>query len=158
MNNKAAAYIFLLLTSFFTILVSARNPDQPIADVQIKIACVGNSITYGSTIVNREKNAYPRQLQAMLGKEYEIRNFGVSGTTLLKNGNHPYWNTLEYEDAKNFAPDILFVKLGTNDSKLGNRSHLDEFNDNYIELIQSFKQNNDEKDIYNKYKRHRISY
>lgn len=145
MNNKAIAYIFLLLTSFFTFFVSARNPDGPKADVQIKIACVGNSITYGSTIVNRQKNAYPRQLQAMLGKEYEVINFGVSGTTLLKNGDHPYWNTQEYQDAKNYDPDVLFIKLGTNDSKQQNRIHLDEFKNDYKELIHSFRQRN--KDI-----------
>ena len=29
----------------------------------IKVACVGNSITYGAGISNREKNSYPAQLQ-----------------------------------------------------------------------------------------------
>ena len=55
-------------------------------DNKIRIACVGNSITYGSRVENREKNAYPVQLQAMLGEGYEVANFGVSGATLLKKG------------------------------------------------------------------------
>lgn len=33
----------------------------------IKVACVGNSITYGAGISNREKNSYPAQLQYYLG-------------------------------------------------------------------------------------------
>ena len=138
--------IFLFV--FFTIQqVSAIHQNKSVNDSNqknpIKIACVGNSITYGSTIVNREKNAYPRQLQAMLGKEYEVRNYGVSGTTLLKSGDHSYWNTQEYKDAKNFDPDILFIKLGTNDSKQQNRVYLDtNFEKDYKALIKSFKEKN----------------
>ena len=32
----------------------------------IKVACIGNSITYGANIPNRNKNSYPAQLQAYL--------------------------------------------------------------------------------------------
>ena len=34
---------------------------------KIKVACVGNSVTYGYGIKNRETNCYPAQLQQMLG-------------------------------------------------------------------------------------------
>lgn len=47
----------------------------------IKVACVGNSITYGAGISNREKNSYPAQLQYYLGDDYEVRNFGSNGAT-----------------------------------------------------------------------------
>lgn len=143
MNKKAIAYLFIVLTSFFIIFILVTKPKKLKTDDRIKIACVGNSITYGSTIVNRNKNAYPRQLQAMLGEEYEVKNFGVSETTLLKNGDHPYWSTQEYWDAKDFDPDILFIKLGTNDSKLKNRIYLDKFKKDYKELIRNFKVNNE---------------
>ncbi|TKC07388.1 GDSL-type esterase/lipase family protein [Pedobacter frigoris] len=105
----------------------------------IKIACVGNSITYGSGIVDREKNAYPAQLQAMLGTNYQVMNFGVSGTTLLKKGNIPYWNTPAYKKALESKPDVVFIKLGTNDSKLVNRAFYAEFENDYKELINSFQ-------------------
>ena len=49
----------------------------------VRVACVGNSITYGAGIANRQQNSYPAQLQYYLGADYEVRNFGVSGTTLL---------------------------------------------------------------------------
>jgi len=108
----------------------------------IKIACVGNSITFGSGIANKEKNAYPQQLQAMLGMQYEVRNFGVSGRTLLKKGDYPYWETETYNNALLFKPDIVYIKLGTNDSKLQNRIYLHEFEANYLELITNFKKQN----------------
>lgn len=110
----------------------------------IKIACVGNSITYGARIQNLEKNAYPAQLQNLLGTNYMVKNFGVSGTTLLKKGNRPYWKAEEYQKALAFDPDIVFIKLGTNDSKSQNRVFLDKFEADYRELIGSFKiQNKD---------------
>ena len=108
----------------------------------IKIACIGNSITYGAGVANREKNAYPTQLQELLGSQYTVRNFGVSGRTLLKKGDHPYWETEAYKKALLFKPDVVYIKLGTNDSKQQNRVYLDEFETDYEELIASFKEQN----------------
>lgn len=108
-------------------------------EAQIRVAAVGNSITYGHGVANREKNAYPAQLQSILGKEYEVRNFGVSGRTLLKKGNYPYWETSEYSEALEYKPDIVIIKLGTNDSKAVNGKYLNEFKSDYIELIDSFR-------------------
>lgn len=113
------------------------------AQSPIKIACVGNSITYGAGMVNREKNAYPVQLQAMLGDGYEVQNFGVNGTTLLKSGDYPYWNTNQYKSALNYNADIVFIKLGTNDSKAQNRVNLGDFENDYHSLISSFQVRNE---------------
>ncbi len=124
----------MLLMIIFTSAKSQGN--------KIRIACVGNSITFGSKVENREKNAYPVQLQAMLGEGYDVANFGVSGATLLKKGNKPYWNQPEYKKALEFKPDVVFIKLGTNDSKLINRQFHNEFNNDYTTLINSFKQVN----------------
>src|SRR5690606_25963367 len=104
-------YILILLIGlFFKPQFSWATVGDP-----IKIACVGNSITYGSGIVDREHNAYPAQLRAMLGEGYEVRNFGVGGATLLNKGDKPYRKTEAYADALRFKPDIVFIKLGTND-------------------------------------------
>jgi lysophospholipase L1-like esterase/pimeloyl-ACP methyl ester carboxylesterase len=107
---------------------------------KIKVACVGNSITAGAGIADSKVNAYPAQLQSLLGEEYEVSNFGVSGTTLLKKGNSPYWNTPSYQRALQSKPDIVFIKLGTNDSKLVNRAYYGEFKNDCHELVQSFVQ------------------
>lgn len=104
-----------------------------------KIAVVGNSITYGAGIANREKNSFPAQLQAYLGDGYEVVNFGVSGRTLLSKGDYPYVATQEYADSKAFQPDIVLIKLGTNDSKPQNRKYFQEFAGDYQALIDSYR-------------------
>jgi lysophospholipase L1-like esterase/dienelactone hydrolase len=107
---------------------------------KIKVACVGNSITVGAGITDSKHNSYPAQLQSLLGNDYEVSNFGVSGTTLLKKGNSPYWQTPKYQQALQSNPAIVLIKLGTNDSKLVNRVYLDEFKSDLHELVQSFVQ------------------
>ncbi len=107
---------------------------------KIRIACVGNSITYGATIENREINSYPAQLGTMLGNGYEVSNLGVSGATLLHKGNFPYWKTATYQKALDFHPEWVFIKLGTNDTKPVNRVFLNEYVQDYKDLIVSFRQ------------------
>ena len=123
----------------FTLLILALSSlNFPQKDV-IKVACVGDSITYGSRIENREANSYPAQLQKMLGEGWEVQNFGVSGATMLKKGNKPYWELDAFQQAKDFAPDVVIIKLGTNDSKPQNWEYGSEYVADYIEMIQEFK-------------------
>lgn len=107
---------------------------------KIKVACVGNSITYGSGIPNRDSLSYPAQLQFWLGKDYDVQNFGVSGATMLKTGDRPYWNEPTFQQAKEFQPDIVLIKLGTNDSKPQNWENAEQFRPDYQEMIDAFNQ------------------
>ncbi|MDC0497388.1 GDSL-type esterase/lipase family protein [bacterium] len=116
------------------ILKYATSVDEP-----IRVACVGDSITYGASIKGRANNCYPAQLQRLLGKAYEVQNFGVNGATLLKKGNNPYWRTKRFKPAHAFNPDIVVIKLGSNDSKPDNWRHKDNFVDDYVALIESFR-------------------
>lgn len=111
----------------------------PSANAKTKVAFIGNSITYGAYIPNREKNSVPAQLQAYLGKDYEVVNFGVSGSTVINRGDYPYILTPEYAAAKKFRPDIVLIKLGTNDSKPQMQKHFDQFISDYQKLIESFR-------------------
>ena len=114
-----------------------------VAGGKIKVACVGNSVTWGMTIIDREKNCYPAQLQKMLGDKYEVRNFGHSGTTLLQHGHRPYVDQQEYQDALNFKADLIIIHLGLNDTDPRNwPEYSEEFNADYIRLIDSFRQAN----------------
>ncbi len=106
---------------------------------KIKVACIGNSITFGSGISEREVNSYPAQLQQILGDEYEVQNFGVSARTALSKGNFPYIETAQYEESLTFNPDIVLIKLGTNDSKIRNFEFIDEFPADYKAIIESYK-------------------
>lgn len=105
---------------------------------EIKIACVGNSITFGSGISNRDQHSYPAQLQYWLGDDYEVKNFGVGGTTMLKKGNKPYWIQPEFQQIKDYQPDIIIIKLGTNDSKPQNWQYSSDFETDYKQMIDEF--------------------
>lgn len=105
---------------------------------KIKVACVGNSITYGAYIENREQNSYPAQLQVYLGEGYEVKNFGVSGTTALTEGLFPYINTDEYKRSLEYNPDIVLIKLGTNDANERNDKWRANFEKDYAELVASY--------------------
>lgn len=87
------------------------------ADSVTRIACVGDSITYGAAIRDRANHCYPRVLGDLLGKEYTVRNYGVNGATLLKNGDRPYWKLGAFKQATDFGPNVVILKLGTNDTK-----------------------------------------
>lgn len=97
-----------ILSLFFVTLPSVFFP-------QVRIACVGDSITYGAGIENREQNSYPAKLQKLLGRDFEVRNYGRSGSRLSKGAPLSYWETQELKDALLFNPQVVIIMLGTND-------------------------------------------
>jgi lysophospholipase L1-like esterase len=119
----------LLLAFFVGILTFAQSP--------IKVAFVGNSITQGPGRENPD--SYPLQVAAILGDTYQVKNFGVSGRTLLKKGDFPYWNEPQFQQVKDFQPDVVIIKLGTNDSKPQNWANKEEFVKDYLDLIAEFR-------------------
>ena len=124
--------IFLLA---IVILTTSFTSAQP-----IKVACVGNSITYGYTLPNREVNCYPAQLQQMLGDKYQVGNFGKSGATLLNKGHRPYMQQEEFKKAFDFAADIVVIHLGINDTDPRDwPNYRDFFVRDYLQLIDSFR-------------------
>jgi lysophospholipase L1-like esterase len=110
-----------------------------VAQKTIRISCVGNSITAGSRLTHPEKNAYPGQLQQLLGSGYEVKNFGVGGRTVIKDCDRSYMATPAYQEALKSNPDIVTIKLGTNDSRLPYRLQIDSFIADYKTLIHSFQ-------------------
>ena len=120
----------ILLLALFSIM-TARAAEP------IKVACVGDSITQGSGA--QKGKSYPAQLQALLGDGYQVGNFGVSGRTLLKQGDFPYWKEKKYQDALAMEPAIVIIMLGTNDTKPQNWKFEAEFVADYRELVQSFQ-------------------
>ncbi len=108
----------------------------------LKVACVGNSVTYGYGIPDK-KNSYPSQLQNLLGNKYKVENFGKSGATLLRKGHRPYIQQKEYKKALEFKADIVIIHLGLNDTDPRNWSKFrDDFTTDYCNLIQDFKDSN----------------
>jgi lysophospholipase L1-like esterase len=139
MINKLIAMVVLSLGLSATGAMAAA-PMAPIDSsaykAPVRVACVGDSITQG---IGAEKGkSYPSQLQELLGDSWKIGNFGVSGRTLLKKGDHPYWNEKAYQNALGFKPDVVIIMLGTNDTKPPNWKHEAEFVADYKELVNSF--------------------
>lgn len=111
---------------------------SPKADA-IKVACIGNSITDGHGIPFAPANGYPAQLQKLLGKDYLVKNFGVSGRTMLNKGDLPYMNEMAWKDAVAFKPDVVIIKLGTNDSKPQNWQYGEEFKQDLKQMITTLR-------------------
>lgn len=104
----------------------------------VKVACLGNSVTYGYGLTDRENLSYPGQLQTLLGKDFEVGNFGHNGATLLKKGHNPYHLTATFKEALIFRPDIALIHLGLNDTDPRNFSqHQVDFEQDYAWLIET---------------------
>lgn len=107
---------------------------------KIKIACVGDSITFGYGSVDPTKDSYPSQLQLLLGDQYEVGNFGVTCAGTLFCGDFPYISTPEFVSSILFSPDIVIFMLGTNDGKAGNfTGHENLLRANMITLLNTYK-------------------
>jgi acyl-CoA thioesterase-1 len=122
------------ITFCFTLLIATGL----FAQSKIKVACVGNSITFGYGLKPGE--SYPTILQQLLGDKYEVSNYGISARTLLRKGDKPYWNEAKYKEVLALNPDIVIIKLGTNDTKPQNWQYKDDFVKDYEDFIESFKQ------------------
>lgn len=105
----------------------------------VRVACIGNSITFGAGIRNRSRDSYPSVLARMLGDSYWVKNFGVSARTMLNKGDHPYMNEPAYKNALAFNPNIVVIKLGTNDSKSFNWKYKADFMKDAQTMINAFK-------------------
>ncbi len=106
----------------------------------IRVACIGNSITDGFGIMNADAKGYPALLQKKLGNNYEVKNFGVSSRTMMNKGDIPYMKELAWKDAQAFNPNIVIVKLGTNDSKTHNwQNGAEEYRQSMQAMIDTLK-------------------
>jgi len=134
-----------LLVAFFLLLQSNLMAQEG----SVKIACIGNSVTYGANLKYPDKEAYPAVLQNLLGNKYEVKNFGLSGATLLKKGHNPYYKTKPFAAAMEFRPDVAILHLGLNDTDPRNwPEYRDEFAPNYAWLIDTLRKQNPAVKIY----------
>ncbi len=120
-----------------TVLLVALTYTSPAAAA--KIACVGDSITYGYGLSNPSAQSYPAVLQTLVGSTHTVQNFGVSSCTLLKSGDRPYWKESAFTSSDTFDPDVVIVMLGTNDAKPQNWSHKADFTTDYRALVEHYR-------------------
>jgi len=166
-SNQSRRKFFLVLTALgeMTRLVwaadgSTNDPAGPRRETAVRVACVGDSITFGSGLANPPQEAYSAVLGRRLGTGWDVRNFGVGGATLLDEGDKPYSKEKAHGDALAFKPDIVVIMLGTNDSKHRGDGSLESdeavenwrFKENYVPeykaLIARFRRANPAAKIY----------
>ena len=132
----------LLLIAVMGLLYYAKDyaaPVPPAVPGTIRIACVGDSITYGALVKNRSRNCYPAQLEKLLGAKYSVRNFGVNGHAVQKCSDEPYWDHKHFKASCDFEPAIVLLMLGTNDASERNWKGNDPFTADYREMIQHYR-------------------
>jgi len=127
----------ILLVTLVLISTIALIPDFAKAKM---VACVGNSDTYGYGL--SRQNAYPAQLEGILqyyDRQWEVRNFGVNGATVLCLGDLPYISTGVYQQALASKPDIVIFEFGGNGARPPNRGYIQEhYANDYTSLIDAF--------------------
>ena len=106
-------YHDLMLAELTQWLADLKMP----AETAVRVACVGNSITDGAGIDMASAKGYPATLGRLLGPGYDVKNFGVSGRTMSLSGDRPYQNERAWRAGLEWQPEIVVIKLGTNDTK-----------------------------------------
>lgn len=123
---------------YYTGFTNEAVPTEPATEDQIKIACVGDSITYGYGIQDWLENNYPTLLQNALGESYHVQNFGVSRSCVQDDSNYPYTIQDDYTQSLAYDADVLVFMMGTNDSKAENWQGKEAFKTALCELLDSY--------------------
>jgi len=123
--------VLLVTLSILTIILQNMAYDDGSANL-IRVACIGDSIT--------DMGYYPNALQALLGSNYTVGNFGVGGATVLMDTGKPYIDQVEFVRAKNFLPDIAVIMLGTNDARTDHFKSIENFVSDYMKLINEIQE------------------
>lgn len=133
--------VVVALLGFFYLYnngLSGQYANSEAKEGQMKVACIGDSITYGHGISDWEKNNYPAVLQELLGEEYHVMNFGSSGACVNPEGDQPYVDRAVYQESLDYDADIIVFMIGTNDSKPENWTDAEGFMEDYVALLGSY--------------------
>ncbi len=119
-----------------------RTDDWP----TIRVACVGDSITYGTGTRHPASNSYPSQLSRLAGPLFDVRNFGVPGSSVVNGLLQPrtgwdrgYANQRAYRRSVVFEPDIVIINLGINDVT-NEQFNVEAFVEDYTTLIEGYRE------------------
>jgi lysophospholipase L1-like esterase len=128
------ACVVLAIVAFVLWSIFHGRAVPPAQPGTAKVACVGDSITYG--VFN---DGYPGELQKLMGDAWSVRNFGAISHTVQKDGDHSYWGHRYFRLSTEFEPDLVLIMLGSNDSKDQNWRSADAFTRDYRALIVHYQ-------------------
>lgn len=106
-----------VLLAFVAVFALAVGTATAQSNSKVRVACIGDSITYGAGLEDKATDAFPKVLGRMLGEDYEVRNYGFNSRTASLEGDYPYMTSDKYPFVKKWLPDVVTIMLGTNDSK-----------------------------------------
>jgi len=140
---------YLVLTSISILILAcvsdSKEPSKVVEKPEeaqtmpLRVACVGDSITEGFKLSSPSTESYPAQLSKLVSKGVEVKNFGIRGRSVIKDGEQSYWNAIEYKQSLNFNPEIVVIMLGSNDMKDANYAKRNNIISDYKMLIDSYK-------------------
>lgn len=107
-------------------------------DGQTKVACVGDSTTYGHGISGWPKNNYPTVLQNLLGEKYHVNNYGVSSFAVQTGADRSYRTLPHYQESLAYDADYVVFMMGSNDSKPENWKGADAFKADLLSLLDTY--------------------
>ncbi len=145
-----AAPVLYLLTILWTgyhgwyFPVNCKKPRSGV----LKVACVGDSITYGYRISNWFFHHYPYMLQILMGSGFCVRNFGLSGSTAMRSTKMSYRRFSVFQKSRRFLPDTVVIMLGTNDSNSRYWKGKEVFCSEYSELLTAYLRLNSHPDVF----------
>jgi sialate O-acetylesterase len=138
---KSNIRVIIIGILFWCLLPLPNNGEECAKAMKIiKVACIGDSITFGARLEDSNRFSYPAQLQVLLSENYRVENFGIGGCTLIRKGTPNVWTQLGKITDSN--PDIVIICLGTNDTCGGTRAcwdHKNDFPDDYRDLIDTLR-------------------
>ena len=123
-------------------------PRQAKEQETLKVACVGDSLTFRRVGENEERENYPTYLDELLGDGYDVTNYGEPGACISLKGNNPYEKLRVYEHSQKEEIDILVMMLGTNDVWDHNWQSEEEFRQEYIRVLNSYLEGEKKPEVY----------
>jgi len=114
------------------------DPIPPATPETLRVACVGDSVTYGTFLKDRACDCYPAHLQGLLGDAFSVRNFGVDGHAVQESSDHPYRRHANYSASGFFDPDLVLIMLGSNDARSRNWKGIDAFIHDYGVMVDHY--------------------
>lgn len=158
MLTRTTSHVLAVLLGFALTCGFSQAALSDVAARKVKVACIGDSITSGYRLAHPDRDAFPAQLQRMLGDGYEVRNFGVPGLGVYlhlpwhttKNGKRAWSLSPTCTEALAWRPDIVISNLGANDLDEYSREFLPgtngvsvlargTFRKQYADVLNAFK-------------------
>lgn len=126
--KNACLYTLLF---FYLLLIGCKKDSVRI----IHLGTLGDSITQGVVGAN-----YPEELTKLIPENYQVTNYGVAGTCLVKDCFDPIWDHYLFSQLLEDKPEIITIMLGTNDSNPTNSDSVRaNFENDFRELIDLFQ-------------------